>query len=87
MLDLAKRLAEEYDAVPLAQVSRSVKAAADAARLFGEDVTTALPTIAPSATPLSCATCRGSEMPKPTHTGLSVSDFMFVTPLANSGGS
>ena len=45
MLDLAKRLAEEYDTVPLAQVSRSVKAAADAARLFGEDATTALPTI------------------------------------------
>ena len=45
LLDLAKRLAEEYDTVPLAQVSQSVKAAADAARLFGEDVTTALPTI------------------------------------------
>ena len=45
MLDLAKRLAEEYDTVPLAQVSRAVKSAADAARLFGEDVATALPTI------------------------------------------
>jgi hypothetical protein len=45
MLDLAKRLAEEFDTVPLAQVSRAVKAGADAARLFGEDITAALPTI------------------------------------------
>jgi hypothetical protein len=45
LLDLAKRLAEDYDTVPLVQVSRSVKAAADAARLFGEDVIAALPTI------------------------------------------
>ena len=45
MLDLAKRLAEEFDTVPLAQVSRAVKAAAEAARLFGEDVASALPTI------------------------------------------
>ena len=45
MLDLAKRLAEEFDTVPLAQVSRAVKAAAEAARLFGEDVSEALPTI------------------------------------------
>ena len=45
LLDLAKRLAEEFDTVPLAQVSRAVKAAAEAARLFGEDVAAALPTI------------------------------------------
>ena len=45
MLDLAKRLAEEFDTVPLAQVSRAVKAAAEATRLFGEDVSEALPTI------------------------------------------
>lgn len=45
LLDLARRLAEEFDTVPLAQVSGSVKAAAEAARLFGEDVVTALPTI------------------------------------------
>ena len=45
LLDLAKRLAEEFDTVPLAQVSRAVKAAAEAARLFGEDVSEALPTI------------------------------------------
>lgn len=45
MLDLAKSLAEEFDTVPLAQVSRAVKAAADATRLFGEDITAALPTI------------------------------------------
>jgi hypothetical protein len=45
LLDLAKRLAEDYDTVPLAQVSRSVKAAAEAALLFGEDVAASLPTI------------------------------------------
>jgi hypothetical protein len=45
MLDLAKRLAEEFDTVPLAHVSRAVKTAADAVRLFGEDVVAGLPTI------------------------------------------
>lgn len=45
VLELASRLAEEYDTVPLPMVSRAVKAAAEAARLFGEDVADALPTI------------------------------------------
>jgi hypothetical protein len=45
VLDLARRLAEEFDSVPLPLVSRAVKTAADAARLFGEDVAAALPTI------------------------------------------
>jgi hypothetical protein len=45
VLELASRLAEEYDTVPLPMVSRAVKAAAEAARLFGEDVVAALPTI------------------------------------------
>ena len=45
MVDLAKRLAEEFETVPLAQVSRAVKSAGEAARLFGEDVVAALPTI------------------------------------------
>ena len=45
LLDLARRLAEEFDLVPLPMVSRAVKTATDAARLFGEDVVAALPTI------------------------------------------
>lgn len=45
VLDLARRLAEEFDAVPLPMVSRTVRRATDAARLFGEDVATVLPTI------------------------------------------
>ena len=45
VLDLAHRLAEEFDSVPLPQVSRAVKAAANAAALFGENIVAALPTI------------------------------------------
>ena len=45
LLDLAQRLAEEFDAVPLAQVSQAVNSAAEATQLFGEDVAVALPTI------------------------------------------
>jgi hypothetical protein len=45
VLDLARRLAEEFDTVPLPMVSRAVSAAAEAARLFGEDVAEALATI------------------------------------------
>jgi len=45
VLELASRLAEEFDTVPLPMVSRAVKAAAEAAHLFGETVADALPTI------------------------------------------
>lgn len=45
VLDLARRLAEEFDSVPLPAVSRAVKTAAEAVRLFGEDVAGSLPTI------------------------------------------
>ena len=45
VFDLARRLAEEFDSVPLPMVSRAVKAAAEAAKLFGEDVASALATI------------------------------------------
>jgi len=45
VLDLARRLAEEFDTVPLPLVSRAVKAAAEAARMFGEDVSASLATI------------------------------------------
>lgn len=45
VLDLARRLAEEFDSVPLPMVSRAVNAAAEAAKLFGEDAASALATI------------------------------------------
>jgi hypothetical protein len=45
VLDLARRLAEEFDTVPLPLVSRAVKAAAEAALMFGEDVAASLATI------------------------------------------
>jgi hypothetical protein len=45
VLDLAHRLAEEFDTVPLPMVGRVVKSATSAAALFGEDVALALPTI------------------------------------------
>jgi hypothetical protein len=45
VLDLAHRLAEEFDSVPLPAVSRAVKSAAAATELFGEDILAALPTI------------------------------------------
>lgn len=45
VLDLARRLAEEFDAVPLPSVSRAVRAATDAAVMVGEDVVAALPAI------------------------------------------
>ena len=42
VLDLARRLAEEFDMVPLPIVSRTVRAAAEAAAVFGEDVATSI---------------------------------------------
>jgi hypothetical protein len=45
VLDLARRLAEEFDTVPLPMVSRAVKAAAEAATLFGEDIAASLATV------------------------------------------
>ena len=45
VLDLTRRLAEEFDSVPLPTVSRTVKAAAEAALLFGEEVASSLDTI------------------------------------------
>lgn len=45
VLDLARRLAEEFDTVPLPMVSRAVKAAAEATALFGEDVAASLATV------------------------------------------
>jgi len=45
VIDLARRLAEEFDAVPLPMVGRAVRSATEAATLFGEDVSTSLDTI------------------------------------------
>ena len=45
VLDLARRLAEEFDTVPLPMVSRAVKAAAEATVLFGEDIEASLSTV------------------------------------------
>jgi hypothetical protein len=45
VLDLARRLAEEFDTLPLPMVSRAVKDAARATELFGDSVAESLPTI------------------------------------------
>ena len=45
VLELASRLAEEFDSVPLSMVSRTVRRAAEAASLFGEDVAAVLATV------------------------------------------
>lgn len=45
VLALARRLAEEFDTVPLPMVSRAVKSAAQATALFGDKATDSLPTI------------------------------------------
>jgi hypothetical protein len=45
VLDLARRLAEEFDTVPLPMVSRAVKSATQAIELFGDDLAESLPTI------------------------------------------
>ena len=45
VLDLTRRLAEEFDSVPIPMVTSSVKAAVAATALFGEDVADSLTTI------------------------------------------
>ncbi|HET6818011.1 MAG TPA: hypothetical protein VFH66_12370 [Mycobacteriales bacterium] len=45
VLDLTRRLAEEFDTVPIPMVTRTVRAATEAARLFGEDIAESLDTI------------------------------------------
>jgi hypothetical protein len=45
VLDLARRLAEEFDSVPLPMVSRAVKSAAQATALFGDKAADSLATI------------------------------------------
>ena len=45
VLDLTRRLAEEFDSVPLPMVTRAVKAAVDASMLFGEELRSSIDTI------------------------------------------
>ena len=45
VLDLTRRLAEEFDTVPIPMVTRAVRSAADATQLFGDDIATSLDTI------------------------------------------
>lgn len=45
VLDLTRRLAEEFDTVPIPMVTRTVRSAAEATQLFGDDVADSLDTI------------------------------------------
>jgi hypothetical protein len=45
VLELTRRLAEEFDTVPLPMVTSSVKSAVAAVRLFGDDVVASIDTI------------------------------------------
>jgi phage-related minor tail protein len=45
LLDLSRRLAEEFDTVPIPTVTSAVKSAAAATQLFGDDVASSLDTI------------------------------------------
>jgi hypothetical protein len=45
VLDLTRQLAEEFDSVPIPMVTRAVRAAAEAAGLFGEDIASSPETI------------------------------------------
>jgi hypothetical protein len=45
LADLTRRLAEEFDALPIPTVTTAVHAAADATELFGDDVASSIDTI------------------------------------------
>jgi hypothetical protein len=45
VLDLTRRLAEEFDSVPIPMVTRAVRSATEAAQLFGDDIADSLETI------------------------------------------
>ena len=45
VLDLTRRLAEEFDTVPIPMVTRAVRSATEATQLFGEDVAESIDTI------------------------------------------
>jgi hypothetical protein len=45
VLDLTRRLAKEFDTVPIPMVTGTVRSATEAAQLFGENVSASLDTI------------------------------------------
>ena len=45
VLDLTRRLAEEFETVPIPMVTRTVRSATEATQLFGEDISASLDTI------------------------------------------
>jgi hypothetical protein len=45
VIDLTRRLAEEFDSVPIPMVTHTVRAATEATRLFGEDISASIDTI------------------------------------------
>ena len=45
LLDLTRRLAEEFETVPIPTVTNAVRAAASATALFGDDIESSLDTI------------------------------------------
>jgi phage-related minor tail protein len=45
LLDLTRRLAEEFETVPIPTVTSAVRAAASATALFGDDIESSLETI------------------------------------------
>jgi hypothetical protein len=45
LLELTRRLAEEFDRVPIPMVTSTVRSAVAAVRLFGDDAIASLPTV------------------------------------------
>ena len=45
VLDLTRRLAEEFDSVPIPMVTRAVRSATEATQLFGDEIADSLDTI------------------------------------------
>jgi hypothetical protein len=45
VIDLTRRLAEEFDTVSIPMVTQTVRSATEAAQLFGEDIADSLDTI------------------------------------------
>jgi len=45
VLDLTRRLAEEFDTVPIPMVTHAVRSAAEAAQLFGDDIARSIDTV------------------------------------------
>jgi hypothetical protein len=45
VIDLTRKLAEEFDTVPIPMVTHTVRSATEATRLFGEDIPASIDTI------------------------------------------